>query len=180
MAAPVGYGTNPRHDRILVVEDDSDLRQLSAEVLACSGYHVDAAEDGAAGWEALNTNSYDLLITDHNMPKLSGINLIKKLRSARMAMPVILSSGIMSGEKLELPLVAALPTPFSRDQLLGTVRQVLRATESDRESLDPSQMRPSPQSADGYACCDATKFHWLPKWPAQSTLPCSCRFAESC
>jgi len=121
----------------------------SAEALAGSGYHVDAAEDGAAGWEALNANSYDLLITDHSMPKLSGINLIKKLRSARMAVPVILSSGIISGEKLELPLVAALPKPFTLDQLLGTVRQVLRATESDRERGDPSQIGPSPPSADG-------------------------------
>ena len=74
------------------------------------------------GWEALNANSYDLLITDHDMPKLSGIDLIKKLRSARMAVPIILSSGVMSGQKLEPPLVAALPKPFTLDQLLGTVR----------------------------------------------------------
>ena len=143
-------GINPCAQRILVVDDDSDLRQLSTATLAGSGYHVDAAEDGAAGWEALNANSYDLLITDHYMPRLSGIDLIKKLRSARMAVPIILSSGVMSGQKLEPPLVAALPKPFTLDQLLGTVRQVLRASEIDRERGDPSQIRPSPPSADGY------------------------------
>jgi DNA-binding response OmpR family regulator len=62
----------PPH-RILVVDDDRDIRQLSAEVLIHSGYEVDTAEDGKAGWEALHATrhapeSYALLITDHNMP----------------------------------------------------------------------------------------------------------------
>lgn len=149
-AEGAGRGTRPCSHRILVVDDDGDIRRLNSEALAGSGYHVDAAEDGAVGWEALNANSYDLLITDHDMPKLSGIDLIKKLRSARMGVPVILSSGVISGEKLEPPLVAALPKPFTLDQLLGTVRQVLRATESDRESWDLSQIRPGLPSADGY------------------------------
>lgn len=131
-----------------MVDDDSDIRQLSTEALAGSGYHVDVAEDGAAGWEALNANSYDLLITDHNMPKLTGIDLIKKLHSARMSVPVILSSGVISGEALELQLAATLPKPFTLDQLLGTVRQVLRAIEGER--MDPSLVRQNPAFADGY------------------------------
>ncbi|HEY5040918.1 MAG TPA: hypothetical protein VIK53_02845 [Verrucomicrobiae bacterium] len=44
--------TNPPH-RILVVDDNSDVRQLSVDVLADSGYDVEGATDGAAGWEAL-------------------------------------------------------------------------------------------------------------------------------
>lgn len=145
---PTGPGTSPYPHRILVVDDDSDIRQLSTEALAGSGYHVDVAEDGAAGWEALNANSYDLLITDHNMPKLTGIDLIKKLHSARMSVPVILSSGVISGEALELQLAATLPKPFTLDQLLGTVRQVLRAIEGER--MDPSLVRQNPAFADGY------------------------------
>src|ERR1017187_5344654 len=65
----------PTH-RILVVDDEPDIRRLNAEVLKSSGYEVDTAEDGKAGWQALQAvshapDSYDLLITDHNMPGLS-------------------------------------------------------------------------------------------------------------
>jgi len=49
--------------RILVVDDDDDIRLLSANVLLGSGYEVDAAKDGAAGWDALHANHYDLLLS---------------------------------------------------------------------------------------------------------------------
>jgi two-component system response regulator MprA len=118
--------------RILVVDDDSDICQLNAEVLIHSGYEVDAAADGAAAWEALQIKDFNLLITDHNMPKLTGVELVRKLRSARMALPVILSTGRLPTEDLaknpSLQLAAILPKPFSVDELLGTVTKVLRAT----------------------------------------------------
>ena len=65
-AAPAQGSTNPS-PRILVVEDDVVIRQLNAKVLVGSGYQVAAAEDGAAGWDALHANDFDLLITDHAM-----------------------------------------------------------------------------------------------------------------
>jgi len=116
-----------------VVDDDLAVRELSAQVLIPSGYRVDTAEDGAAGWESLHAHNYDLLITDHNMPKISGVELIRKLRSAQMTLPVVLVSGDIPTEELDrnpsLQLAATLPKPFSPDELLRTVKQVLRATE---------------------------------------------------
>jgi two-component system chemotaxis response regulator CheY len=124
--------SSPLH-RILVVDDDISVRQLNAEVLVQSGYQVDAAADGAAAWEILNTDSYDLLITDHNMPRLTGLELLKKLRAARMGLPAILISGAMPTEELSrnpsLQLAAMLLKPFSPEELLGTVEKVLRAAE---------------------------------------------------
>src|ERR1039457_1463431 len=70
--------TNPLR-RILVREDDASIRRLSAEALAFSGYQVVAVEDGADGWEALHANSYDLMITDNGMPRLTGVKLLKNL-----------------------------------------------------------------------------------------------------
>ena len=98
-SAPVQLQTRPPR-RILVVEDEPDIRSLNAEVLKNSGYEVDTAEDGKAGWEALHATrpapeSYALLITDHDMPGLSGLALIKKVRAARMALPVILATGTL-------------------------------------------------------------------------------------
>ena len=57
---------------ILVAEDDPVIRRLNAEVLKNSGYRVDAATDGAVAWEALQTKSYDLLITDNATNSFTG------------------------------------------------------------------------------------------------------------
>ena len=82
VAAPMPNLANPSQ-RILLVEDDAAICQLNAQVLARSGYRVDAAADGSAGWDALHANNFDLLITDHDMPVLSGLDLVRKVRSAR-------------------------------------------------------------------------------------------------
>ena len=77
--------------RILVVEDEHDLRQLTAEVLIDAGYQVDVAEDGASAGGALQRHNYDLLITDQFLPKVSGVELLKKIHVARMTLPVIMA-----------------------------------------------------------------------------------------
>lgn len=120
--------------RILVVDDEPLIRLLSAEVLIQSGYQVVTAADGAAAWEALQLKSYDLLLTDNNMDRLNGIGLIKKLHAARKVLPVILMSGAMPTEELDrhpwLHIDATLLKPFTIDELLGTVRKVLRVTDT--------------------------------------------------
>ena len=127
--------------RILVADDDISVRQLSTEVLIDSGYEVDAVADGVAAWEALQTKAFNLLITDNNMPRLTGVELVKKLRSARMDLPIILATGRLPVEELtqnpSLQLAAMLPKPFSIDELLETVSVVLRATVSVRERIEP-------------------------------------------
>jgi len=101
---------------------------------------VDLAEDGEAGWEALHANRYDLLITDNSMPKISGVELVQKVRSARMALPVIMASAALPAEGLNLQLDGVLLKPFSGDELLGTVKKVLCATDSARKRTGPSSI----------------------------------------
>ena len=72
-AAPTPGATHRPH-RILVVDDDPYICHLSAEVLIPHGYEVNAVEDHIAGWTALQSDPYDLLITDLDMPGLSGLN----------------------------------------------------------------------------------------------------------
>jgi CheY-like chemotaxis protein len=119
--------------RILMVEDDLSILEFSTSVLKSSGFQVDTAVDGEAGWDALHTSSYDLLITDNNMPKLSGVELIQKLRSAHMTLPVVMASGAIpteaSNRNSSLELAATLAKPFTMDELLGTVKKALHATE---------------------------------------------------
>jgi len=136
--ASVQCQANPPH-RILVVDEDSDLRLLYTDVLVLPGYHVDAAEDGAAGWEALQVNNYNLLITEHSLPKLTGVELVKKLRAARMAVPVVLAAVRLPTHELarnpSLQLAATLLKPFAVDALLAAVKNVLRATDSPHEQV---------------------------------------------
>jgi two-component system OmpR family response regulator len=126
---PPPRSANPTH-RILVLDDDDDIREIYVETLVHGGYQVDAAADGQAGWEALQVRKYDLLITDHEMPRVSGLELVKKVCSSGMTMPVIMASGLLSAEELErhtsIQIAAALPKPFSPGELLQTVQQVLR------------------------------------------------------
>jgi two-component system, OmpR family, response regulator len=116
--------------RILLVEDERIIRQCSTRALVGAGYRVDAVEEGQAGWEALQARSYDLLITDNRMAGLSGSELILRLRSAQMTLPVILASGgivpdhVAAGSQMQP--VSALPKPFTSGELLAMVAEVLR------------------------------------------------------
>ena len=80
---------------ILLVDDHNDTLRASAAALVRCGYEVDTAEDGESAWKAIQAHNYDLLITDNIMPKLTGVELVKKLRSAKINLPVILASGLI-------------------------------------------------------------------------------------
>ena len=123
---------------ILVVDDNTDLRRSIADVLLRSDYQVDTSKDGEAGWEALQTRNYDLLITDHQMPKVTGLELVTRLRSAGMTLPVILASGAMPEELNRLPwlqLSATLLKPFTPNELLGTIKNILHPSDNARQAF---------------------------------------------
>ena len=144
-------GSAPK--RILLVDDDEVLCQVNADILSRFGYETETAEDGAAAWEALQDHGYDLVITDNSMPKVSGVELVKKLRSAHMMLPVVLASGTIPMEAMNrnssLQLAAMLLKPFTKDELLVTVKEVLRAAESAHEHSGPISMPRSQPSTSG-------------------------------
>jgi two-component system cell cycle sensor histidine kinase/response regulator CckA len=127
--------------RILVVDDDISVRQLTTQMLIRFGYEVDAAEDGAAGWEALVAKRYDLLITDNFMPKVTGVEMVKKLHAARMDMPIIMATAVLPQEEFILhPWLEAVPTllkPFRGTELLSAGRKVLSVRASGRVQIPP-------------------------------------------
>lgn len=129
------HATSPEtrsSQRILIVEDDVEVRQLNEEWLSTEGYQVDTAPDGEAGWEAVQHHNYDLMVTDNSMPKITGLKLIMRLRSAGMLLPVILASGGLPEKSLnwneELQVAATLAKPYSRASLLDAVSKVLQAS----------------------------------------------------
>ena len=128
--------------RILVVDDDHYIRTIISSTLIQNGYQVDTAKDGADAWKALNEVSYYLLITDYKMPRVNGLELVSKLRSQNKSLLVILVSGTMPIEALNLQpglrINAMLEKPFTAAELLGAVKRVADAfvvTPLDRKSV---------------------------------------------
>ncbi|MGZ8292483.1 MAG: hybrid sensor histidine kinase/response regulator [Telluria sp.] len=71
-----GEGERRRVKRILVVDDSLTVREMERKLLTGRGYHVDVAVDGIDGWNAARTGEYDLVITDVDMPRMDGIELV--------------------------------------------------------------------------------------------------------
>ncbi len=68
--------------RILIVEDDADIRDLLRILLEKDGHHVDTCADGHEAWDAFNRQEYSLIISDWLMPELDGIELCRRIRAA--------------------------------------------------------------------------------------------------
>jgi len=115
--------------RILVVEDDATVRLTHQLALTQCGYQVDVVVDGEAAWAALQTTRYDLMVTDNTMPRLAGLELVKRIRAAHLSLPVILASGLIDQKSLAkqpwLKLAATLQKPFTYKELVSVVKQAL-------------------------------------------------------
>jgi DNA-binding response OmpR family regulator len=139
--------TGPSY-RILVADDEPTVQELYAAVLTPFGYRVDAAQDGAAAWAALCANDYDLLITDNSMPKVSGVELLEKLRDSCRTLPTIMVSGSLPIENPSLRISAVLLKPVSAEALLENVNAVLRTAGADiRTDTGSSPIEPAEQRA---------------------------------
>lgn len=88
--------------RILVVDDDRDILVLLRRALTLAGFHVDTAPDGNRGWEILEQNAYDLVVTDQNMPGMTGVELIRKIRGISQALPCVLFSSFLPASEEDI------------------------------------------------------------------------------
>jgi DNA-binding response OmpR family regulator len=116
--------------RILIVEDEAQMRQGLKDNLEFEGYEVDTAEDGEEGLNLAEKNQYNLLLLDVMLPKISGFDVCKQLRSKGYDNPIIMLTA--KGEEidkvlgLELGADDYITKPFSLRELLARVKAVLR------------------------------------------------------
>lgn len=113
--------------RILVAEDDDDLRQTLAEILELEGYEVDTAEDGQVALDKLRAGvPFDLMVLDLRMPRKSGHDVLHEIRDLpRLAsLPIV----VLTAETKNPPLgaVAWLRKPALPSLLLAVVSNYLR------------------------------------------------------
>lgn len=116
---------------ILTVDDSSSVRKMIVVTLKGAGYEVAEAEDGEAGLGAAKAKSYDLVLTDQNMPRMDGITLAKNLRALPQYKSVpILMITTESGDDMKAQGKAAgvtgwLVKPFDPQKLIDTVKKVI-------------------------------------------------------
>jgi len=129
--------TRGRAQKILVVDDSLAWLRLAREILTAGGYQVHPCEHPPDALSLLKENSqqFDLVITDLQMPCLDGLELAAELRKLNATLPVVLTSAAMfqmPSEKLQrLGIRDFLTKPWDREQLFAVLRQVLPNTRSE-------------------------------------------------
>lgn len=138
--------------KILIVEDDSELRQLFSHVLIRNGYAVSGASNGKEALDAIDKSYYDLVITDIMMPVMDGYELVQQLRESGYTMPVLMitahdafdnmKQGFLSGtdDYMVKPvnvneMVLRVGALLKRAQMINDRRQVIGNTVMECDSL---------------------------------------------
>ena len=129
---------------MLVIDDDEDLCQLTADYLAPLGFHVEAAHRGEQGAERATAESWHAVILDVMLPDMDGFDVLRRIR-AKSKVPVLMLTG--RGEEvdrvvgLELGADDYLPKTFSSRELLARLRAAVRRAGWIAESAAPAPMR---------------------------------------
>jgi PAS domain S-box-containing protein len=130
----------PKGSRILLVEDEETVRRLASRTLRAAGYTVVEVDNGEDALQRVLHlgDDIDLVLSDVVMPKLSGIELVRRLRIVRPGLPVVLMSGYpAAAEGRPIPEdVVLLPKPFEPSALCDVVDRVLLEKESSAREVD--------------------------------------------
>lgn len=120
--------------RILVVDDEPNMRLGLKDNLEFEGYEVETAQDGQEGYEKAKAGGFDLYMLDVMMPKLSGFDVCKKLRADNIQTPVIFLTArgdeIDKVVGLEIGADDYITKPFGLRELLARVKVILRRSEN--------------------------------------------------
>ena len=132
-----GYGK-----RVLIAEDDEDARNLLIMVLEKSGYGVYAVLDGRQALEEMKKRRFDVVVTDHHMPKMNGFQLVLLGRLVWPDTPMIL----LSGDDTSLAEMAeqggaygCLRKPYDAGELLGLMRDAILAAQQHQSHTPMSE-----------------------------------------
>jgi DNA-binding response OmpR family regulator len=118
--------------KILVAEDDQDIRDLIALTLQFNGFEVNTVENGALAVEAAQNGRYDLILMDVRMPRMTGYEACRRLKESDQTsnIPVIFLSAKGQETEIQTGLDAGAQQyvlkPFAPDELINTINQVLQ------------------------------------------------------
>ena len=125
--------------RILIAEDDPVLADGLSRSLRSAGYAVDTVADGESADSALTAQGYDLLILDLGMPRLAGLDVLRRLRGRGSALPVLILTAADSVEQrvrgLDLGADDYMVKPFALSELEARVRALTRRAAGSPQNL---------------------------------------------
>ncbi|MEE9254793.1 MAG: response regulator [Pseudomonadales bacterium] len=127
--------------RLLVVDDDEELRELTDQYLSGQGFEVVTVQDGPTMDECLAAQQFDMIILDLMLPGEDGLSIAKRLKSAGTIPIIILSAQGDEVDRivgLEVGADDYLPKPFNPRELLARIRAVLRRTASQPVAPNPA------------------------------------------
>jgi putative nucleotidyltransferase with HDIG domain len=132
--------------RVLVVDDETPVRSMIAAALERQGYAVELAGGGREALEALELNTFNLVLTDIVMQDVNGIALLERIHALQPNLPVVMVTAVhdisVAIDSMRRGAYDYLLKPFERDQLLNTVerainhRQALEETQNYHDSLE--------------------------------------------
>jgi two-component system, NtrC family, response regulator AtoC len=132
-----GAGVQSRGVRVLVAEDDEDIRVLIERIFAHVGVEVASVADGAAALGALAGQPPDCLVVDLRMPDVDGMDVLAEMARSGCSVPVVLLTASVEAEveveALAAGAVAVVRKPFQTKVLLSVVARAIRGAQPDRE-----------------------------------------------
>jgi DNA-binding response OmpR family regulator len=124
---------------ILVIDDDENLRDTIAMMLEQDGFHAILSGDGRDGFDKALMHKPDLVLVDLRLPGMSGTEICKQLRAAKLNTPIIVLSAL--GDEVDKVLLLEIGAddymvkPFGTRELMARIRAVLRRTSSDARKV---------------------------------------------
>lgn len=129
---PSDLSEHPRREVILCIDDEPNLLAIRTLVLEGVGYRVIGASDGSTGLELFRKNRVDMVILDHFLPGMSGVEVIAEMKILHPDVPIILTTGLFEppegAEHADLFLTKGTPT----QEFVAKVKHLMRSKQERR------------------------------------------------
>lgn len=116
--------------RLLIVDDEISVRTILKQMLERGEFEVETASDGLEALEKLKIATFDLVISDINMPNMDGVALLKKVKQDYPSMPVIFITAFGRDkiiiEAMKVGLLDFIEKPFRMDSVISTIEKTLK------------------------------------------------------
>ena len=124
--------------KILVVDDSRDMQCLLTDCLTAAGYDIETASDGNEAYDIALRQSFDLVITDIDMPRCNGIELLERLHANFDDVSVIMITGYADINSARESIVRGaadyISKPFKSDEILASIQRTLRQSHEEKEN----------------------------------------------